>query len=119
MRLPKSCEWTRLPGASLLVTLVAMAFTGARSEPANGQTNAPAKKSHPALRVALAQIPVEAGKLDINMSLAEAAAARAADQKVDLFNLPEAADWGWLHQEARRDAFPIPGKYSDFLCELA
>jgi len=37
---------------------------------------------------------VEDGKLEHNMRLAEEAAARAAEQKVDLLNLPEAADWG-------------------------
>ncbi len=29
------------------------------------------------------------------------------------------ADFGWLYQQARRDAFPIPGKYTDFLSSLA
>jgi N-carbamoylputrescine amidase len=85
------------------------------------QTEAIQKSSRPhvGLRVALAQIPVEDGDLDKNMRLAEEAAAQAARQKVDLLNLPEAADWGWLYQEARRDALPVPGKYTDFLAALA
>ena len=53
------------------------------------------------------------------MRLAEAAASQAGRQHVDFLNFPEAADWGWLHQQARRDALPIPGKYTDFLAELA
>jgi len=74
---------------------------------------------HPGLRVALAQLPIEDGNLDQNMGLAEEAAGEAARQKVDFLNLPEAADWGWLYQLARRDALPIPGKYTDFLAGLA
>ena len=72
-----------------------------------------------ALRVALAQLPIEDGQLEKNMRLAELAARDASAQKADLLNLPEAADWGWLYQQARRDAFPVPGKYTDFLGQLA
>ena len=74
---------------------------------------------HAGLRVALAQLPIEDGNLDQNMRLAEEAASESARQRVDLFNLPEAADWGWLYQQARQDALPIPGKYTDFLAALA
>ena len=74
---------------------------------------------HAGLRVALAQLPIEDGNLDHNMRLAEEAATEAARQKADFLNLPEAADWGWLYQQARRDALPIPGKYTDFLAALA
>jgi predicted amidohydrolase len=76
-------------------------------------------RPHGGLRVALAQIPVEDGNLEHNMRLAGDAAETAARQKADLLNLPEAADWGWLYQQARRDAFPIPGKYTDLLASLA
>jgi N-carbamoylputrescine amidase len=76
-------------------------------------------RPHRGLRVALAQIPVEDGNLEHNMRLAEDAAEAAARQKADLLNLPEAADWGWLYQQARRDALTIPGKYTDFLAGLA
>jgi predicted amidohydrolase len=74
---------------------------------------------HPGLRVALAQLRLEDGGLERNMHLAKVAAQEAARQKVDLLNLPEAADWGWLYQHARRDALPIPGNYTNFLAELA
>jgi hypothetical protein len=40
------------------------------------------------------------------MRLAKEAFVEAARQKVDLLNLPEASDWGWLYQLARRDALP-------------
>ena len=76
-------------------------------------------RPHGGLRVALAQIPVEDGNLEQNMRLTEEAARQAASQKADLLSLPEAADWGWLYQQARRDALPIPGKYTDFLAGVA
>jgi predicted amidohydrolase len=69
--------------------------------------------------VALAQLPVEDGNLAHNMRLAKDAAREAARQQADFLCLPEASDWGWLYQQARREAFPIPGKYTDFLAELA
>jgi N-carbamoylputrescine amidase len=71
------------------------------------------------LRAALAQIPIEDGNVETNMRLAEEAASRAAEERVDILNFPEAADWGWLHQQARRDAFPIPGRYTEFLARIA
>ncbi len=98
-----------------LTTLVGMSIAWARA----GHTNSAGVRRHPGLRVGLAQIPVEDGKLAANMRLAEEAAAGAAALKVDFLNLPEASDWGWLHQQARRDALPIPGKYTRFLSELA
>src|SRR5512142_1726402 len=76
-------------------------------------------RPHAGLRVALAQIPVEDGNLDKNMRLADEVAGQAARQRVDLLNLPEAADWGWLYQEARRDALPVPGKYTEAIAALA
>lgn len=76
-------------------------------------------RQHKGLRVALAQLPLEDGELDHNMNLAEAAAKEAGLRHADFLNLPEAADWGWLYQQARRDALPIPGKYTDLLAELA
>jgi predicted amidohydrolase len=53
------------------------------------------------------------------MELAAEAAARAARGQADFLCLPEAADFGWLHQHARRDALPIPGAFTDFLASLA
>jgi len=87
--------------------------------PAELEVIQPPGHPHAGLRVALAQLPIEDGKLNQNMRLAEKAARQAARQKADFLNLPEAADWGWLYQQARRDALPIPGKYTDFLAALA
>jgi len=74
---------------------------------------------HPGLRAAMAQLRVEDGDVTGNMRRAEEAVREAAAKGADLICIPEAADYGWLYQQARRDAFPIPGPYTDFLSELA
>lgn len=71
------------------------------------------------LHVAMVQMPIEDGDLAGNMQRAETGIRQAAARKADLVCLPEAADFGWLYQEARRDALPIPGRYTDFLSKLA
>lgn len=76
-------------------------------------------RSHPGLRVAMAQIDIQDGNLEENMKCAEKNIREAAGMNVDMVCLPEAADFGWLYQQARRDALPIPGKYTDFLSSLA
>ena len=96
-------------------------MTAANSYPETGDPpiTQPTARPHRRLRVALAQIPIEDGNLEHNLHLAEEAAREAARQKVDFLNLPEAADWGWLYQDARRAALPVPGRYTDFLVGLA
>ena len=76
-------------------------------------------RPHRGLRVALAQLSIEDGDLAHNMELVRAAAREAARQHADFLNFPEAVDYGWLYQHARRDALPIPGKYTDLLSDLA
>jgi predicted amidohydrolase len=108
-------DWLLNLALSLMLITASKSHAGSADQPAGG----PVAHPHGGLRVALAQIPVEDGNLEHNMRLAEEAARQAASQKADLLNLPEAADWGWLYQQARRDALPIPGKYTDFLAGLA
>src|ERR1035441_8830582 len=98
-----------------MLTSASPSHAESADQPAGRSTARP----HGRLLVALAQIPVEDGNLDHNMRLAEEAARQAPSLKADLLNLPEAADWGWLYQQARRDALPIPGKYTDLLAALA
>ncbi len=104
-------------GAVAMLVIVAVAI--ASNRPATHADDPPRGRPHRGLRVALAQIPVEDGGLEQNMQLAQAAASTASKRKVDFLCLPEAADWGWLDQNARTDALPIPGKYTDFLAKLA
>ena len=84
------------------------------------QVVTPARRSHPGLRVSLAQISIEDGGLARNLELAEGAAKDAARQNVDLLNLPEAADYGWLHQQARRDALRhvVPARVPEPVLDL-
>jgi len=88
----------------------------------------PIANQHPALRVAMCQTEIVDGDIAENMRRAEKAVRDAAgriarqgrnDGTVGLVCLPEAADWGWLYEHARRDAFPIPGAYTDLLARLA
>jgi len=103
-------------GRREVLTMMAASVTaaGTQQKPAGG-----AASVHPGLRVALAQIPLEDGDLARNMQIAGDAASDAALHKPDFLCLPEAADFGWLHQGARRDALPIPGTYTEFLARLA
>ena len=75
--------------------------------------------SHTKLRVAMVQMDVVDGNLTENMRRAEKSIREAAGMNVDIVCLPEAADLGWLYQQARRDALPIPGEYTNFLSSLA
>jgi predicted amidohydrolase len=109
----------RCPPLNLVISFTLMTAAQLPAGSADQPIVKSAVRLHRGLRVALAQIPVEDGNLKQNMRLAEEAAHEAARQKVDLLNLPEAADWGWLYQQARRDALPIPGEYTDFLAGLA
>jgi predicted amidohydrolase len=104
---------------NLALSLMPITAPQLHAESADQPADRPPARPHGGLRVALAQIPVEDGNLDQNMRLAEEAARQAASQKADLLSLPEAADWGWLYQQARRDALPIPGRYTDFLAGVA
>ena len=77
------------------------------------------KASHPGLRIAMVQMDVADGNLEENMRRAEKSIREAAVMKVDMVCFPEAVDFGWLYQQARKDALPIPGKFTDFLSSLA
>ncbi|MHB1033706.1 MAG: carbon-nitrogen hydrolase family protein [Pirellulales bacterium] len=74
---------------------------------------------HPGLRVALCQTEIVDGDVAENILRSEKAIREAAKRGADLACLPEAADWGWLYEHARRDAFQIPGKYTDGLSKIA
>ncbi len=102
-----------------LPIFAAMALHDVQAAPGVHEIARSLPHSHPGLRVAMAQLPIEDGNLAHNMGLAAEAAREAAKQKADLLTLPEAADWGWLCQRARGVAQPIPGTYTDFLGGLA
>jgi predicted amidohydrolase len=79
----------------------------------------PAIAQHPSLRVAMVQMNVADGDLTVNMNRTRKSIKKVARMNVDMICLPEAADFGWLCQQAREVALPVPGKYTDFLSNLA
>lgn len=60
------------------------------------------------IKIALAQILVEPGRLDENLTRAETRIAEAAANHADVVVLPEALDCGWTHPSARNLADTIP-----------
>ena len=61
------------------------------------------------MRLALSQMRVDPGQLQLNLSRAEQRIAAAAAELADIVLLPEALDCGWTHPSARELAGPIPG----------
>jgi predicted amidohydrolase len=71
------------------------------------------------IRIGMGQLLVEGGEPLRNMERAEKMIQEAAGKKCDLILLPETFDLGWTHPSALREAQPIPGPYSDLLCDWA
>ena len=71
------------------------------------------------LKVGMGQILVEGGEPIRNLRRAVEMSKQAADNDCDLVLLPECMDLGWTHPSAKTEAKPIPGEYSDKLCEVA
>ena len=73
----------------------------------------------PQVKVGMGQLLVEGGEPERNLSRAEEMIQEAAQQHCHFVLLPECLDLGWTHPSAKTDAQPIPGPYSDQLCESA
>ncbi|WP_201981666.1 carbon-nitrogen hydrolase family protein [Hymenobacter rubidus] len=71
------------------------------------------------LRVGMAQLLVEGGEPARNLARAVEKIAEAAAQNCDLVLLPETLDFAWTHPSALQEAQPIPGPFSDQLCQAA
>ena len=71
------------------------------------------------MRVGLGQLLVEGGEPARNLARAVEQIAQAAAQKCDLVLLPETLDFAWTHPSALEEAQPIPGPFSDLLCQAA
>lgn len=61
------------------------------------------------VKLALVQMRVEGGELDVNLLHATQRIARAAGEGAHLALLPEVMDLGWTHPSAKSLAFPVPG----------
>jgi len=62
---------------------------------------------------------IEGGKISQNLERAKQTIRSAAEQHCKLVVLPECLDVGWTYPNARQLAQPIPGKYSEQLCQIA
>ena len=71
------------------------------------------------VRIGLGQLLVEGGEPDRNLERAVSMVKEAAQNKCDIILLPETFDFAWTHPSALTEAKPIPGPYSDILCEEA
>lgn len=71
------------------------------------------------MRLALGQLLVEGGEPERNFERAEKMIQNAAEQHADFILLPETIDFAWTHPSSTHEAQPIPGKFSNFFCDLA
>ncbi|WP_426491793.1 carbon-nitrogen hydrolase family protein [Hymenobacter sp. 102] len=71
------------------------------------------------IRVGMGQLLVEGGEPERNLERAERMVAEAASHQCDVVLLPETLDFAWTHPSALTEAQPIPGPYSDRLCQAA
>lgn len=71
------------------------------------------------MRLALAQLLVEGSEPERNLQRADKLIADAAGQNCDLVLLPETIDFGWTHPDSIYRAEPIPGRFSNFFCDLS
>ena len=71
------------------------------------------------IRIAICQIFCLDGDREGNFMRIENALSEAEDQGAQIACFPETSILGWVNPEAHNRAFPIPGKDSDRLCELA
>ena len=71
------------------------------------------------IQLGLGQLLVEGGEPARNLARAVDLIAQAAAQKCDLVLLPETLDFAWTHPSALYEAQPIPGPFSEQLCQAA
>jgi predicted amidohydrolase len=71
------------------------------------------------MKIAMAQMLVEGGKLAENLKRATEAIAAAKTQGAQIIVLPECLDLGWTHPSVQNLAQPIPGSTSEILAQAA
>ena len=71
------------------------------------------------LRIGMGQLLVEGGEPDRNMERALAMLKDAKENNCQILLLPETFDFAWTHPSGLEEAAPIPGKYSNEICEWA
>ena len=71
------------------------------------------------LKIGMGQLLVEGGEPERNLERCGQMIADAANNNCDLVLLPECLDLAWTHPSAKLEAKPIPGPYSDIICQHA
>ena len=71
------------------------------------------------IRIGMGQLLVEGGEPERNLNRAVDMIEKAVSKRCDIVLLPECLDLAWTHPSARKEACPVPGPYSDILCQQA
>ncbi|MCQ9207270.1 MAG: carbon-nitrogen hydrolase family protein [Omnitrophica bacterium] len=71
------------------------------------------------IKVGMGQLLVEGGEPGRNLVRAGEMIRASKEKGCDILLLPECLDLAWTHPSAKKEAQPIPGPYSDKLCQLA
>lgn len=71
------------------------------------------------IKLGLGQLLVEGGEPQRNLNRAFKMIDDASSQHCDIILLPECLDLAWTHPSAKTEAQPIPGPYSEQLCQQA
>ncbi len=69
--------------------------------------------------IGMGQLLVEGGEPERNLKRAGEMARTASEMECDIVLLPECLDLAWTHPSAKVEAQPIPGLFSDKLCQFA
>ncbi|GAA4387391.1 carbon-nitrogen hydrolase family protein [Hymenobacter koreensis] len=88
-------------------------------QPSIAPVKSTASFSEGTVRVGMGQLLVEGGEPQRNLDRAARMIAEAAERQCDLVLLPETLDFAWTHPSALTEAQPIPGIYSERLCQEA
>jgi predicted amidohydrolase len=93
-----------------LLLLSAMVIAGCRNEQSSlNQKITHMDKQDGIIKLALVQMNVAGGELDLNLQHAAERIAQAAGEGAHLALLPEVMDLGWTHPSAKTMAYPVPG----------
>ncbi len=71
------------------------------------------------IRVGMGQLLVEGGEPERNLDRAKGLTQKAQENNCNIILLPECLDLAWTHPSAKTEAKPIPGPYSDQICNFA
>jgi len=101
----------------IYLLVIPLLLLSCQSDRAKPSTPIEVKRS---FKLAMVQMYVEGGALDVNLSNATARIKKAAGAGADIALLPEVMDLGWTHSSALEMAYPVPGgKTFEALAEAA